>query len=87
MALFHFETKGVFALNNQGGHVRHIPNTNLVFVHIPKTAGQAVMDFFGLSHKSSDHSVREKEYSGGEFVRFCCAGMIFVSLDINKILF
>lgn len=52
--------------------MRHIPNTNLVFVHIPKTAGQAVKDFFGLSLKPSAHGISEKEYLNDGFIRFCC---------------
>lgn len=52
-----------------------IPNTNVVFIHIPKTAGQAVRDAFGikLSGRSS-HSMQteeDKKWMTGNFIRFC----------------
>ncbi len=54
--------------------MRHIDGTSLVFVHIPKTAGQAVVRSLGLAHESLDHSVsseRDQRYLEDRFVRFC----------------
>jgi len=45
----------------------------LVFVHIPKNAGQAVTGSFGCPHQSTDHSLNSAEdrtFMGGQYVRF-----------------
>lgn len=54
--------------------MRRIHDTRLVFVHIPKTAGMAVINAFGLDHKPSDHSFDSAEdhnFLKGDFIRFC----------------
>lgn len=52
-----------------------VPNTNLAFIHIPKTAGLAVRAAFGMKRGSSgDHSVtsdEDKALVAGDYVRFC----------------
>jgi len=51
-----------------------IPGTNLVFIHIPKTAGQAVRAAFGMKSSSSAHSTTSEEdliLMAPRFVRFC----------------
>lgn len=53
--------------------MRRIHDSRLVFVHIPKTAGQAVVKCFGLEHLSSDHSLNsanDQEYMTSDFIRF-----------------
>jgi hypothetical protein len=49
-------------------------DTNLVFIHIPKNAGQAVTSSFGVKHLSTDHSIasaEDKQYMSPPFIRFC----------------
>lgn len=53
--------------------MRRIHDSNLVFVHIPKNAGQAITNCFGCSHESSDHSLNsdlDKTFMSPPFVRF-----------------
>lgn len=53
--------------------MRRIHDTNLVFVHIPKNAGQAVTNCFGCEHRSSDHSLSKSEdllFMRPPFIRF-----------------
>ena len=53
--------------------MRQIHDTNLVFIHIPKTAGMAVVSAFGLEHRSTDHMMSREEdraFLGSEYVRF-----------------
>ena len=55
------------------GQMRQIHDTNLVFIHIPKTAGMAVVSAFGLEHRSTDHMMSREEdraFLGSEYVRF-----------------
>lgn len=54
--------------------MRQFGDSNVVFVHIPKTAGQAVVSAFGMKHEGSDHNVKgpkQVPLLGPEFVRFC----------------
>ena len=52
-----------------------IPDTNIVFIHIPKTAGQSVRDAFGMKLDGRGaHSIaseRDIEYIAGDYIRFC----------------
>ena len=53
--------------------MRQIHDTNLVFVHIPKTAGMAVVNAFGMDHQTSDHSIgteSDQPLMSDEFIRF-----------------
>jgi hypothetical protein len=53
--------------------MRQIHDTSLVFIHIPKTAGMAVVNAFGLEHQTSDHSLTaptDLALSDRRFVRF-----------------
>ncbi len=53
--------------------MRQIRDTSLVFVHIPKTAGMAVVSAFGLEHQTSDHSIfspPDLQLLDSRFVRF-----------------
>ena len=54
--------------------MHRIPGTNLVFVHIPKTAGQAVRAAFGMKSSSDAHSTSSEDdqmLMAPRFVRFC----------------
>lgn len=54
--------------------MRRIHDTRLVFLHIPKTAGMAVLNAFGMDHKPSDHSYDLPEdinFINGDYLRFC----------------
>ena len=52
-----------------------VPETNLVFIHIPKTAGLAVRAAFGMKlDGGSSHSVdseEDKKLVAGDYIRFC----------------
>ena len=53
--------------------MRQIHDTSLVFIHIPKTAGMAVVNAFGLDHQTSDHSLTsptDLQLLDSRFVRF-----------------
>ena len=53
--------------------MRKIHDTNLVFIHFPKTAGMAVVSAFGLEHKPTDHMMSRPEdraFLGDQYVRF-----------------
>jgi len=53
--------------------MRQIHDTNLVFIHIPKTAGMAVVSAFGLEHSPTDHMMsrpQDKAFLGSQYVRF-----------------
>ena len=53
--------------------MRQIHDTNLVFLHIPKTAGMAVVSAFGLEHSPTDHMMsrpQDKAFLGSQYVRF-----------------
>jgi hypothetical protein len=53
--------------------MRQIHDTRLVFIHIPKTAGMAVVNAFGLEHQTSDHSLTsptDLPLLDSRFVRF-----------------
>jgi len=54
--------------------MHRIPNTNIVFAHIPKTGGQAIKAALGIANESSAHEVgvpSDKEYFKPGFFRFC----------------
>jgi hypothetical protein len=54
--------------------MRRLHDTNIVFVHIPKNAGQAVTSCFDETHLSTDHSLhtrQDNEYMKPPFLRFC----------------
>jgi hypothetical protein len=54
--------------------MHRIPRTNLVFVHIPKTAGIAVRKAFGMKSQTAAHSItteNDKKLMAPRFVRFC----------------
>jgi hypothetical protein len=54
--------------------MHRIPGTNLVFVHIPKTAGMAVRRAFGMKSVAGAHSItteRDQRLMAPRFVRFC----------------
>jgi hypothetical protein len=53
--------------------MRQIHDTSLVFIHIPKTAGMAVVNAFGLEHQTLDHSIfspTDLQLLDSRFVRF-----------------
>ena len=51
--------------------MRRIHDTNLVFVHVPKTAGQSIVNAFGLEHITTDHdNIQDKKYFSPPYVRF-----------------
>lgn len=53
--------------------MRQIHDTKLVFIHIPKTAGMAVVSAFGLEHLPTDHMMsrdQDRAFLGSEYVRF-----------------
>lgn len=50
-----------------------VPNSNLVFLHIPKTAGLSIRSAFAIKTHGYEHSIKsdlDKTYMGGEYVRF-----------------
>ena len=54
--------------------MKRFPERNVVFVHIPKTAGQAVVAAFGLTHEPSDHDIAgpdQEALLAPDLIRFC----------------
>lgn len=54
--------------------MHRIPGTNLIFVHIPKTAGRAIRTAFKTKSKSSAHTISsawDDRFMEKPFIRFC----------------
>lgn len=54
--------------------MRLFDDSNLVFIHIPKTGGQSVVSSFGMEHLSSDHTINSETDTPlltAAYIRFC----------------
>ncbi len=54
--------------------MHRVPDTNIVFLHIPKTAGQSVRRALGIRSSTGAHDFRTKidqKFINGDFIRFC----------------
>lgn len=54
--------------------MHRIPDTNIVFAHIPKNAGQAVKAALGIRNETGAHEVNtriDRGYLSDEYIRFC----------------
>ncbi len=54
--------------------MHRIPDTNIVFAHIPKTAGQAIKAALGIRSQTAAHEVNkriDRNYLADKYIRFC----------------
>lgn len=54
--------------------MHRVPDSNLVFIHIPKTAGQAIRASLNFHNETGAHAVNTahcRTLLGPEFIRFC----------------